>query len=293
MGKSLVYIFIATMAFATLEPVSKLIANEVSPFFMTCIRFIIGGLILIPFSIAKLRRLSIKLGFTDFLKLGLLGVLCVCISMPLLQYGVLKSQSPALIAIIVSSSSVFTVIFAAVFLREKITGRKISAILLCLCGILVCFDWKSGTNIVSVLLAFSAAITFSFYTVMSKKLAAKIPGIIQNGFSFLTGSAVLLLALIVSGVQFTFEVNLKDVMVLSHLGIGVTGIGYWAYFKAMENSSAMAASLVLFMKPVLTPFLSFFITGTPFTVQTFAALALVLAGSLLAMSTNVKTEQTC
>ena len=61
MRKSFLYILIAVAAFTTLEPVSKLIANDVHPISMTCIRFLIGGVILLPFAIYQKKKNSISL----------------------------------------------------------------------------------------------------------------------------------------------------------------------------------------------------------------------------------------
>jgi drug/metabolite transporter (DMT)-like permease len=290
MKKGLINIMLTALLFTTLEPVSKLIATGVSPFYMTFIRFFIGGLVLLPFSVRKIRAVKMTLNYRDYLKMALLGVLCVCVSMPLLQYGVLRGDSPALIAIIFSSNSIFTVVLAAVILKDRITLRKILAVILCLAGIVVCFDLKSGTNIESALMAVGAAVTFSVYTVVSKKLTVKIPGSVQTGLSFLFGSAVLFLALLITGTGFSIDTNPQSLMILLYLGVGVTGIGYWSYFTAMEKSSAMAASLVFFIKPVLTPFFAFLITGTPLNAKTFAALALVVTGSVLATVRRDKVE---
>jgi len=202
--------------------------------------------------------------------------------MVLLQFAVLKADSPALIAIIFSSNSVFTILLSAVILKDKLTAVKGVAIGLCIAGVLVCTDFSSGSNIFSVVLAVLSSITFSLYTVLSKKFMTKVSGIIQTGFSFFIGSVILLAALLVTGIDFIGGVNSENIMHLVYLGVAVTGIGYWSYFKAMEKTSAMAASLVFFIKPIMTPFAAFFINGITPQGKVFVALVLVLAGSSLA-----------
>jgi len=282
MIKGLLYILLTATVFTTLEPVSKLIATQINPFAITFIRFFIGGAMLLPFSILQIRKKNIHLDKKDFLSISLLGVLCICVSMVLLQFAVLKADSPALIAIIFSSNSVFTILLSAVILKDKLTAVKGVAIGLCIAGVLVCTDFSSGSNIFSVVLAVLSSITFSLYTVLSKKFMTKVSGIIQTGFSFFIGSVILLAGLLVTGIDFIGGVNSENIMHLVYLGVAVTGIGYWSYFKAMEKTSAMAASLVFFIKPIMTPFAAFFINGITPQGKVFVALVLVLAGSSLA-----------
>lgn len=214
--------------------------------------------------------------------MALLGVLCICISMVVLQYAVLQADSPALIAIIFSSNSVFTVLLAALFLKEQLTAQKLCAVVLCVAGVLVSADLTQGSNLVSVLMAVLASATFSLYTVLSRKMMGKITGVIQTGFSFFFGSIVLLAVLLVARIPFMEVVTLHNLPYLLYLGIAVTGIGYWAYFRAIEKSSAMAAALVFFIKPVLTPFAALFINGIVPSVRVYIAVVLVVLGSVLA-----------
>ncbi len=285
MKNSFIYILLTAILFTTLEPVSKLIATDVSPLAMTFIRFLIGGAILLPFAIYKVRKKQIRLTGKDYGILAALGVLCICVSMLLLQFAVLTADSPALIAIIFSSNSVFTITLATVILKEEMTVKKIFAMILCIAGVLVCADFTSGTNVLSIIYAIGAAVSFSLYTVLSKKYSAKISGIIQTGFSFFFGSLVLLIVLLVMrenvilGLNSTFNIS-----VMLYLGVAITGIGYWSFFRAMEKSSATAASTVFFIKPILTPFATFIINGIAPEPKVFVALTLVVAGSVLTAS---------
>lgn len=282
MKKGLFYILLTAIVFTTLEPVSKLISNEVNPFAITFIRFFIGGVMLLPFSAAKVVKNNIRLDKSDIINMALLGILCVCVSMTLLQYAVLKADSPALIAIIFSSNSVFTMTFAALILNERFTKNKVIGLLLCVAGVLVCTDISSGSNLFSIALGVLSAVFFSLYTVLSKKFMKKVSGIIQTGFSFFMGSIVLLIVLLVSGIEVVSPINSGNILNLLYLGVAVTGIGYWSYFRAMDKTSAMAASLVFFIKPVLTPFAAFAINKIVPDWKVFLALVLVVGGSYLA-----------
>ena len=223
--------------------------------------------------------------------MAMLGVLFICISMVPLQIGVKKADSPSLIAIIFSSNSIFTILFAMLILKDKMTKNKALALVLGVIGVLACTDFSSGTNLESALYGVFAAMTFSLYTVLSKKFAAKFGGIVQNGIVFLTGSVVLLIALLIAGVDVSVPLNPPVILNLCYLGFMVTGIGYALFFRSIEKHGAIMASLVFFIKPILTPFVSWIINGVVPDFKVFVAVLCVVGASWFATRTSKQQIQ--
>ncbi|MBE7042158.1 MAG: hypothetical protein E7399_01510 [Ruminococcaceae bacterium] len=284
MKNSVLYALITAILFVTLEPVSKLIANDVTPYAITFWRFFIGSFILIPPAIMKIKREKIILKGKDIGIMILLGILFICISMVSLQLAVKQADTPSLIAIIFSSNSVFTILFAILILKEKLTRNKLIALLFGIIGVLLCTDFSSGTNITSVALAIFASLTFSLYTVLSQKFTKKFGGIIQTTVVFLTGSLVLLLALLIGGVDVTPVLTVKSFSILCYLGFFVTGIGYACYFKAIEKGGPIMGSLAFFIKPILTPFVTWIINGITPDITTLLAVICIVFASYFAVN---------
>ena len=67
-----------------------------------------------------------------------------------------------------------------------------------------------------------------------------------------------------------------------YLGFGVTGLGYFLFFKAIETGGAIMGSLAFFIKPILTPFVTLVINGIVPDGKVFVALVFVAAGSVFA-----------
>ena len=279
---TLIYVIITAIVFTTLEPVSKLIANEVNPFGITFWRCMIGALILMPFAFAKVKKQNIKIDRKDIGMSCLLGSLLICVSLVVLQFGVKIADSPSFIAIVFSSNSVLTILFAMLLLKEKMTRRKLIAVILCAAGVLVCADFSSGSNLLSIACAIIAALSLSLYTVLSKKYMKKYGGVIHTALSFFFGSVILLIGLLFAGVDVIPSLNVSNVSLLLYLGIIVTGVGYWGYNMAIEKGGAMMASLAFFIKPILTPFATFLINDIVPGVKVFVALALIVCGSYFA-----------
>lgn len=282
MKNGILYVLITAVLFVTLEPVSKLIAGDVTPYAITFWRFIIGSLILIPPAVMKIKKEKIHIGLKDLAVMTALGILFICISMIALQVGVKKADSPSLIAIIFSSNSVLTILFAMLILKEKPNKNKIAALILGAIGVIICADFSTSTSLESVLYGVFAALTFSLYTVLSQKFTKKFGGIIQTAVVFFTGSIVLLIALLVLGIDVSFPFEAGTVSILVYLGILVTGVGYGCYFKAIEKGGPIMASLAFFIKPILTPFVTLVINGIVPDLKVFGAAACVVAASYFA-----------
>lgn len=283
MKKGIFFAALTAIMFVTLEPVSKLIASEVSPYAMTFWRFLIGSIMLVPFAVAKVKREKLHITGKDILRMTLLGVLVVCMSMVLLQVAVKQADAPSLIAIIFSSNSVFTIIFSVLLIKEeKLNKNKVVALVFGVLGVVLCADFSSGTNLTSVLLALLAALSFSLYTALSQKYKSSLGGIVQCAGVFLAGSIVLLVILLVSGTDISLPLETDNLLILLYLGIFVTGVGYVSYFKAMETGGAIMASMAFFIKPILTPFVTLIVNGIAPDGKVFLSVACIVVASYFA-----------
>ncbi len=276
-------VLLTAILFVTLEPVSKLIAGDINPFAITFWRFLIGAVILLPFAAVKIKKDKLCITPKSIGVMILLGILFICFSMVSLQIAVKIADAPSLIAIIFSSNSIFTMIFAVFIIKEKMTWQKWCTLFLCIIGVVICIDFKSGTNLESVLLAVFSALSFSLYTVLSRKYTTQLGSSVQTSIVFIMGSIVLLAALLIGGVDIMPTFTAKNISILLYLGILVTGVGYWSYFRAIEKSGAIMGSLAFFVKPILTPFATFAINGIVPDVKIFIAVACIVCGSYIAL----------
>ena len=283
MKKSLVYTLITAILFATLEPVSKLIADDVSAYAITFWRFLTGSFILLHPAVKKIKTEKIKIDAEDIMISAALGVLFICVSMISLQYGVKIAVNPSLTAIVFSANSIFTIIFASFIIKEKLSKYKIIALISGALGVLLCADFRMGTgNALSVLLSVLAAVSFSLYTVLSKKYMKKT-GIIQTCLVFVLGSLILLAVLTVGKVNIVPVFSMKSVGILLYLGFAVTGIGYACYFKAIEENGTVMGALAFLIKPVLTPFVTYFVNGIAPTAVIYLSVVCIVIASYFAV----------
>ena len=284
--KSIFYIVLTALCFGTMEVASKLGGASFDSIQLVFLRFVIGGLILLPFAVHDLKKKNYRLTPSDWLYLLALGVVCVCISMAMFQIGV-KRINANLASIIISMNPLFTMIFAKFIVDEPFTKKKALVLVISFAGLVIVVNPATligGTiDVTGLLITVGAAVSFGLYTAMGKKRIAKLGGMVENAVSFLLGSAVLLVFMAISGTPVLAGINTETLPVLLYLGICVTGIGYYAFLKAIELSGASNASIAFFIKPVVAPIAAWLVLGEAITWNFIAGVVVILIGSYINM----------
>ncbi len=289
MKNGMLFVIITAICFTIFEPISKILTNSgMNPYAITAIRFFIGSLFLLPFSIRGIIKNKVKLNLKDYLLLTGLGVLVICLSMVLLQYAVKIADSPTLIAVIFSSNSIITIALSAIFLKAKLNRTKIIGIILCVIGVLVSSDFTGGSNLISVTLALLSAISFSSYTILCKKYMTKVSGVIQSGISFFLGSLVLIIGLLIFKINLFEGISLSTLPELFMVSAVVTGVGYWAFFEAIRTGGPQIAAMAFLIKPILAPFATLLINKIMPNPTIVISLILVVIGAFLCSGINIK-----
>ncbi len=274
------FVLLTAFAFGTMEIALKIAGDAFTSLQLTFLRFLIGGLILLPFALNNLHHRSYRLTLGDWGYLLLLGVVNICFSMTLFQIGVMMTNA-SLAAIIISINPVFTMLFAHFLVYDHFTKQKAVVLILSLMGLIIVSNPENlihGTGIHGVLIVLLASIGFGFYTALGKKRIDKIGGLTQNSLSFLLGSGVEFLILLGKGEPIFSGITIHTVGVLLYVGIVVTGLGYVCYMKAIELSNPSTASIAFFIKPVVAITLSAVILSESITWNVIVGTLLILIG---------------
>ena len=79
--KAYICVVITAMLFGSMEVACKIAGNDLDPFQLTFLRFAVGGIVILPFAAAELRKNSIRLTGRDLVRLTGVGTLGIPISM--------------------------------------------------------------------------------------------------------------------------------------------------------------------------------------------------------------------
>lgn len=267
-----------------MEVALKIAGTSFSAMQLTFLRFLIGGLCLLPFAILDLSKRHYELTPGDLLYLFILGFICICISMLLFQLGVMQTNAN-LAAVIISINPVFTMVFAQAIVQEKFTSKKAFVLILNVVGLLIAANpltlLQSHVSITGILLTLAAAVSFGLYTALGKKRIDKIGGMAQNSIGFLFGSTAMAVMMLIMGQPVFSGIRMSSLPLLLYLGIFVTGIGYYCYNEAIEISGPSTASITFFIKPIFAPLIALMVLGESITPNLILGILFILAGSLL------------
>ena len=301
MKKGYFYIAVAVVMFTSFEVVLKFIAGQINPIQLTLCRFAIGFVFLLPVALHNLKKRGKQLNGGSLAYFSLLGLIGIALCMPILQMAVSYTGS-SVSALMFSCNPVFVAFLAYFMLKEPIKPRHIAALVLEIVGTVVIISpWNTRLNMTGVALVLLSTLLFSLYGVMGKKKVAEFGGAVVTCFSFLFGSLIMLAFILVSYIPpvaqafrgagldsfanipifagYTLE-NLPYVLFVS---VGVAGIGFCAYFLAMEYQPASVVSLVYFFKPALSPILAWAVHGEEISLNMTAGIILIVVGSLCAI----------
>jgi drug/metabolite transporter (DMT)-like permease len=299
MKKEYLYIMLSAFIFSTMEIAGKMISDQINPFQLNFLRFLIGALILLPMALKDLKRKEVSFNKSDLKYFVITGVLCVIVSMSFFQLAIAYTKAST-VAIVFSVNPVFTVPFAYFLLKEQLSKSTIVSLLISLIGVAFILNpFNINSDLKGIVLAILAAITFSLYSVIGKMRSDKYGSLSLNCFTFLIGDMIMLALMLFSNINLvataannhglsilanipiTYRINYDNVLTIIYLGVIVTGLGYLFYFLAMEKTSASTASIVFFIKPALAPILSLVILHESISINTLIGIIFILIGSFI------------
>ncbi|MES1198027.1 MAG: DMT family transporter, partial [Chitinophagaceae bacterium] len=188
-----------------------------------------------------------------------------------------------------TSSPIFSVIFARVFLKEKIGWFKILGMVLCICGILFLLSNGNIANLVSfrftrgdtwVLLA---GFSFAVYNTMVKKKPASVSPLNFLFIAFSLGT-ILLLPFYLWEVSYSAPVvwNIKILLIIFYIAIGASVICFFIWNIAIHKLGAGRAAIFGNLIPIFSSIEAVIILKEQFTIVHIVSMVIVFAGIMLA-----------
>lgn len=259
------------LAFSSIEVLSKPLMEKVDPFFMTALRFLIGGGVLSLFTKERLPR-------KDLLGVTLVGALNSMVSMTSLQLSV-KFSNASTAATLVASHPIFVSLFAIFLLRERYRLTRYVGIALGFLGVVIfSLGRLSGDSPSGIFFGILAAATFGLYTVLMRRYTKKYSPTVVTAYSSLCSALVYFAVLSFTGRLRLPTLELAEWALMFYFGAVVTGLAYYTYFKAMGWVGATQSSRIFFLKPIVATILAWGFLGEAFGfVRTLGMLVVVVS----------------
>ena len=260
----------------------KLALNELSFVNLTIMRFLIVSIVLIPIILAKSKKFT-KLHKKDVVPIFLLGFFGVIAYHFGLNYGEQYISSGAA-SLIIATIPVFIVILAVIFLKETITLKQISGIILALCGVIVISIWGKQDikfeieYFYAALAVLLASVLAAVYTIVGKKLLVRYSALSLTVYAMLLGSLGLIPFINTSLLHEITSMSLNTWIAVIFLGVFSTVIGYLIWYSALEIKNASGLGVYLYGIPVISTIIGYFFLGEGITFLFIFGGVLVIVG---------------
>ena len=255
----------------------RILAPAIGPMMTVETRLVIGGAALILY----LRAIKLPVEWSRHWK-HYLAVGAINSAVPFLLYAFAALYIPASYSVILNSSApLFGAIFAALWLGERLTSRKILGLVIGAAGVALVARAGPVTITPAITLAIVAcllaAACYALAGVYVKKVAAQVEPLAIAGGSHIS-AALLLLAPTVFGYQ---EIALTPRIAGSVLALALlcSAIAYLFYFRLLADVGPTKALTVTFLMPAFGMVWGAVFLHETITGPMIAGCALILAGT--------------
>ena len=163
--------------------------------------------------------------------------------------------------VILASSPIFSTLIARLIFKERIRPLGWVFTGVSFAGILILMLWDGMLSInIGVILMLIAAILFSGYSLVQRRMTQRDYTAVQSSAYSLTGAAILMLPFMPSLVRDFSSATPGAITVLLYLGICASGLAFlcWAKAFSLAKRSADAANM-LYLTPFIATLLAFVI----------------------------------
>lgn len=267
--------------------VSKVLLDIIPPFTLLSLRLVLGVAVLC----VPLARRG-KLGLTRRQVMMVLGIGLVGYGISLgFQFTGTRLSTASNGALVTSATPAFVLLFAAILLAERITLRRLAALLLATLGVLAIIDPRgadlSGGLFLGNLCLVAAAVTWALYSVLVRRATRSLAVLPVTVIAFCGG---LFISLPAAAFELNFiplrSVNTLVILGVLYLGVLSTAVAMYLWNRAFALLEAGTASLTFFAQPLVGATL-----GTLFLGEKWTPL-FVLGGVLIGIGLWLSARET-
>ncbi len=246
--------------------VSKVVMETIPPFTLITLRLLLG--ITVLYAIVWWQG-GLKIPRPLFWNVFRVGFIGYGISLGF-QFVGTKLSTAANGSLVTSATPTFVLIFAAIILGEKITARRLLALIIASLGVVAVIDPRTAQldpevfwgNISLVM----AAITWALYSVLIRKVTREVNVLTTSLIAFMGG---LVVSVPLSGYEITRAglgpITPGIIAGILFLGIISTALAMYLWNTAFAELPAGAASLTFFAQPVVGTILGVIFLGDQIT----------------------------
>lgn len=268
--------------------IARGIYKEIPPVSLAFLRWLTATIIIFPFAYQSFKKewLAVRKSWLYFIIAAATGV---AMFNTFVYIGAQYTTAINLALIGTTSSPILSVIFARLFLKEKISGAKVIGIITCIAGILFLLSKGNFQNLLHLKFTrgdtwvLLAGLAFAVYNTMVKKKPVSISPVNFLFIVFAIGT-ILLFPFYLEEAAHTAPVSYtaNNLLIILYLGLGASVICFWIWNIAIRNLGAGRAALFGNLIPVFSTLEAVMILDEHISWVHILSFGLVITGLLIA-----------
>lgn len=266
-------LFLTFFLWGSVYVAGKLIADQIPPGLLGCLRCSLG---MIPLSLMSRKHWgNVKIDRSDWKWFLLVGLTGYFLTIALIQLGI-SLTGAAMASLINALTPVSVTVMAAVFLKEQITPVKVVCLILALSGTVVITGGAgSQGEMTGILVVLISVATWGTASVFMRRLTTKYPAVLVTTL----GTAFSLIFHIPMGI-YTIATQPVDITPLSavvvlYLAWIGSGLGQYSWTRSLALLPASTCSLFYPLQAAFSAVLGALILGERFGLTFFVGLFLI------------------
>ena len=262
---------------------AKIGLRTASPLALTYYRFLIGVACL--FLYARFKGISLRIRPGDWGNMLLLGLVGMT-GYHLLFFQSLRYTTAVKAAMIGATNPLMSALLAALFLGERLGGRRILMILTAFAGVLLTIsNWHPGVLLhqgpgLGDLLMAAAVLCWATYAILVRRLVRRFDPIVTTFYSFLVCVLILTPFQGAETLRIGLTSSRQGWLAILYMGVFPTFMGYLIQQQAIKHIGVSRAALFLNLVPVLVMVLAVAVLGEPFLPLNLVSAAMIILSLL-------------
>lgn len=279
MRKDYLSVALAIMLFSTLAPMVKLTVGGMGSMQLLCLSSVFGTLFMIGICLRnKLGSVVRSYRIKDWAIMSGMGILGVFLTSGLYYYGikVMRVQDACIINYL---WPIMVILMSCIFLKERLTVRKMFAALLSFFAVIIVATQGNITSlhfssISGALSCIGGAVFYGVFCALNKKL---------NYNSYISLTVYYAATAVMGAVTVPFIGGFASFGGMQLVGIVLIGIfpmslGYFFWLRALEYGDTAKISILAYATPFVTLALSHFLLRETISLSSMIGLFVLIAG---------------
>ncbi len=244
---------VTVFLWSTIEVTTKLIHSQLPPLTIAFLRFVLGGIILVPVVILNWKKVDWKkVRSKDWVVLVLLSFVGITGTFSLYHVALYWIDASS-VATLVSTVPLFSAPFSVIILKERIGRIGVAGLLIGGAGVLLIYlsEEFSMESVIAVSIMCIAVSCFSIYAVLMKPLNRKMDPRITTSLSLFIGGLMMAPILLIDGAPLFRPVPVVSLIYLLFLSFFAVGLAYLFYFMGIDRVDISRGNTLMYLKPTL------------------------------------------